>query len=137
MSLRVTNRENGSVWFSETPQEDIESMADHLGIETIDVYGRLAAGPVQGSFRIIETDTEYERFIVIAMGYWGAGQDISQAKMNFRKAGGRAKEAFIYRFRSPLPFAPTYRDAIDNEADCYVDRSGMMHWIRCHREELE
>lgn len=76
-----------------------------------------------------------ERFILIGLGYWGAGDTVEKAKSQLRKAGGRLKDGFnIYRFSSDKPFAPSTRDATDTEADCWIGRDGSINWIRCERE---
>ena len=88
-----------------------------------------------------------ERFVCIGRprgrdsygGRWGAGDSLEAAVANYRKAGGStARGAWkSFSFVSGLPFAPTDREATDDEADCWVGGDGSIYWIRCERKELE
>lgn len=76
----------------------------------------------------------YKRFIVISCGFWGAGDTIEKAHENHKKAGGKKKNCKTLEFTSELPFAPSNRDAMENEADAYVSTSGDTCWVRCERK---
>lgn len=77
-----------------------------------------------------------ERFIVVGLGYWGAGSTLEKAKRNYRSAGGTGNH-FIERFTSELPFAPSDREADDDEADCWMGTDGFLYWKRCERERIQ
>lgn len=81
-----------------------------------------------------------ERFIAMSgdglYGHYGVGETIDMAQRKLRAAGGRSKGCVVFHFTSMMPFAPFYRDAHDNEADCWVGQDGALNWIRCEREKL-
>jgi len=73
-----------------------------------------------------------KHFIVMDASCWGGGETIEKATKNFKKAGGR-KVIKLFRFTSELPFAPSNRDATEDEADAYVTRYGELVSIRCQQ----
>lgn len=77
------------------------------------------------------------RFIVMSTGQygtWGAGETLAAAEANRIKAKGKRRDSVrVMKFESALPFAPSGRDATDNEADAFVGKDGTINWIRCER----
>lgn len=87
-------------------------------------------------------DDHHVRFIVQSFkdfsGSWGRGEDLVEAKANLKKNNGKVKNIVkAWKFTSDLPFAPGDREANEDESDAYISNNGMIHWIRCHREEIE
>ena len=84
--------------------------------------------------------TNYERFIAFGPardgygGCWGAGDTREDAIRKYQKSGGKKGKHTVDRFVSELPFAPFNREATDDEADAYMNNSGL--WFkRCAREQ--
>jgi len=70
-------------------------------------------------------------------GYWGAGDSLEAAEVEYKKAGGKRKNIVgREQFVSSLLFAPSDRDAADAEADCWIGQDGGLYWIRCERVTL-
>lgn len=68
-------------------------------------------------------------------GHWGVGASRNAAVEKMRAAGAKKRDRYkLWRFYSELPFAPTDRDAHEDEADAFVGGDGTVNWIRCERE---
>lgn len=98
--------------------------------------------------------TQHVRFIAKTTdglyGHFGYGDTEADALRNLKKAGGeitktktkwnykpkRGYALIVYKYTSDLPFAPNNREALENEADCWVDQSGATNWIRCEVETI-
>lgn len=89
----------------------------------------------------------HERFIASYFnweigGVWGVGDTLDEARENMVKcAKGKWKHkarenCIVWRFYSELPFAPSDRDATEQESDCWFNE-GTVSWRRCERERIE
>lgn len=84
---------------------------------------------------------KHRRFIICAgdgvYGHWGSGSTINAARQNFLRAGGKRKVDYaIWEFTSDLPFAPSEREANEDESDAYVATDGSLCWVRCEPQQL-
>lgn len=64
-------------------------------------------------------------------GYYGRGETKAIAKRRLHEAGGNIPKCRVYEFTSSLSFAPDIRDALENEADCWVNEDGSLGWSQC------
>lgn len=80
----------------------------------------------------------YQYFIVTSHGYFGGASTLKEAKDKHDSiAGEPVDKIIVFRFMSELPFAPSDREAKEDEADAYMDQYGMLYWIRCKKEKIE
>jgi hypothetical protein len=85
----------------------------------------------------------YEQFIFMSggvFGRWGVGSTLQQAIDNWKSAGGKNSDSGLryYRFSSEFPFAPAGRDALQGEADAFVDQtSGDLVWSQCELDPVQ
>lgn len=81
----------------------------------------------------------HTRYIVSTRGFYGffgVGETEELARKNLRKAAKKnvgVKNTIVHTFKSELPFAPSTREATENEADAWLGQDGSLNWIRCER----